>query len=62
VPASGRTRPLAPSWDRNGPVKKSLSAPPRRLACAQRARGNSAAGSTDYETTLVLHWNGTSWS
>jgi hypothetical protein len=21
-----------------------------------------AVGSTDYETTLILHWNGTSWS
>ncbi len=21
-----------------------------------------AVGSTNYETTLILHWNGTSWS
>ncbi len=52
-----------PGPERRGKEIPKCAAAAAGLALSALGPGNWAVGSTDYETTtLILRWNGTSWS
>ena len=66
VPRAGQRANPSPGTIR-GPERRGKEIPKCAaaavgLALSALGRDNWAVGTTDYLDTLILHWNGTSWS